>query len=275
MTICAPGCVTRWWKARVMSAERVLSLQGINNFRDYGGYAVAGGERVRRGVLWRSGQHVAASDADLGIIAGLGIATVIDLRGDSERQLNPCRRHEGFAGQVLFCEGETAALASHIDAAADVVTESDARAAMRRLYSEMPYRPNLVSVLRRYFAALADREGASLIHCFAGKDRTGVSVALTHHLLGVNADDMMEDYLLTNQAMQGRTFAGNAGRDSRRYASLSEDASKALGGVAEEYLAAAFAAMRDSHGSVDDYLSQVLKVDAALRERIKGRLLDT
>lgn len=244
-----------------MPPERILALEGVNNFRDYGGYAVVGGGRVKRGLLWRSGQHVAASDADLDVIAGLGIATVIDLRGASERQLNPCRRHEGFAGEVLFCDGETAALASHIDAAADVVTESDARAAMRRLYSEMPYRPNLVGVLRDYFAALANRDGGSLIHCFAGKDRTGVSVALTHHVLGVNADDMLEDYLLTNAAMQGRTFAGNAGKDSQRYASLSEGAGKALGGVAEEYLAAAFAATKASHGSVDAYLAKVLGVD--------------
>lgn len=256
-----------------MTAERIVTLQGVNNFRDYGDYAVAGGGRVKRGVLWRSGQHVGASDGDLAAIAALGLATVIDLRGDSERQLNPCRRHQGFAAEVLFCEGETAALASHIDAAAGVVTEGDARAAMRRLYAEMPYRANLVGVLRRYFAALAARDGASLIHCFAGKDRTGVAVALTHHVLGVHADDMVADYLLTNLAMEGRTFAGQAGKDSQKYASLSADAARALGGVAEEYLAAAFAAMRASHGSVDAYLADVLGVDAAARNAIRERLL--
>lgn len=257
-----------------MTGERIVTLQGVNNFRDYGDYAVAGGGRVKRGLLWRSGQHVQASDGDLAAIAALDLATVIDLRGDSERQLSPCRRHEGFAAEVLVCEGETAALASHIDAAAGVVTESDARAAMRRLYAEMPYRANLVGVLRRYFAALAARGGASLIHCFAGKDRTGVAVALTHHVLGVHADDMIADYLLTNQAMQGRTFAGQSGKDAAKYAALSEDAFRALGGVAEEYLAEAFAAMRASHGSVDAYLEQVLGVDATARDAIKGRLVE-
>lgn len=157
-----------------MIADRVLTLEGINNFRDYGDYVVAGGERVKKGALWRSGQHVFASDADLVTIASLGLATVTDLRGDSERELNPCRRHEGFAAEVLKCEGETAALASHIDAAVGVIDETGARAAMRRLYAEMPYRPNLVSVMRRHFAALGERDGASLIHCFAGKDRAPV-----------------------------------------------------------------------------------------------------
>jgi protein tyrosine/serine phosphatase len=258
-----------------MIVDRIIALEGVNNFRDYGGYAVAGGGRVKRGKLWRSGQHVGASDADLIVIARLGIGTVTDLRGDSERALNPCRRHEGFAAQVLTCEGESAALASHIDAAAGVVSEEDARAAMRRLYAEMPYRSNLVGVLRRYFAALAERDGGSLIHCFAGKDRTGVAVALTHHLLGVHSDDVMQDYLLTNAAILGRHFPGNAGKEQQKYASLSEAAGRALGGVSAEYLDAAFVAIRESHGGVDAYMAEVLNMDGALRDRIRGRLVES
>jgi protein tyrosine/serine phosphatase len=256
-----------------MTSDRVLTLEGVNNFRDYGDYAVAGGGRVKSGALWRSGQHVGASDSDLVAIAALGLATVTDLRGTSERELNPCRRHESFAAEVLTCDGETASLASHIDAAAGVVDEADARAAMRRLYAEMPYRPNLVAVLRRHFAALGERDGASLIHCFAGKDRTGVSVALTHHVLGVHPDDAMRDYLLTNAAILGQHFPGNAGKEEDKYARLSEAAAKALGGVSAEYLDAAFGAMRESHGSIDAYLAGVLGVDQAMRERIGDRLI--
>lgn len=258
-----------------MADERILTLEGVNNFRDYGDYAVTGGGRVRGGLLWRSGQHVAASDADLETIATLDLATVTDLRGDSERQLNPCRRHAGFAAQVLTCDGETAALASHIDAATGVVTEADARAAMARLYAEMPYRPNLVAVLRRHFAALAAGEGASLIHCFAGKDRTGVSVALTHHVLGVHPDDAMADYLLTNTAMTGRQFRGNPGKEAGKYAGMSEAASRALGGVSAEFLEAGFAAMKDSHGSIDRYLEEMLGVDAKARSAIRANFVRT
>jgi protein tyrosine/serine phosphatase len=256
-----------------MAEDRILPLEGVNNFRDYGGYAVVGGGRVKRGVLWRSAQHVAASDADLEVIAGLGLATVTDLRGDSERTLNPCRRHPSFAAQVLHCDGETTGLASHFDAAAGVLTEQDARAAMCRLYAEMPYRPNLIAVLRRHFAAVAAGDGASLVHCFAGKDRTGFSVALMHHVLGVHPDDARADYLLTNVAMAGRQFRGNAGQDASKYAGMSEAASKALGGVSAEFLDTAFAATRASHGSVDGYLADVLGVDDAMCERLLQALL--
>jgi protein-tyrosine phosphatase len=256
------------------NAERILALEGVNNFRDYGGYAVSGGGRVRRGALWRSGQHFGASDSDLEAIHGLGLTVVTDLRGDSERTLNPCRRHASFAAQVLTCEGETAALASHLDAAEGVVTEAEARGAMCRLYAGMPYRANLVTVMRSHFAALAQGESVSLIHCYAGKDRTGLSVALAHHILGVHRDDAMADYLLTNQAMEGRQFRGNAGPDSARYAGMTEGASKALGGVSAEFLQTALAAIRDSHGTADAYLEDVLGVDEAARQRIRDVLIE-
>lgn len=84
-----------------MAETRVLPLQGVHNFRDYGGYAGAGGAQVKSGLLWRSAQHVEASDTDLEAIHGLGIATVIDLRGPSEYEANPCRRHSDFSAQVF------------------------------------------------------------------------------------------------------------------------------------------------------------------------------
>ena len=94
-----------------MIAERVLPLAGIHNFRDYGGYAVEGGGRLRSGMLWRSAHHQDATSADLVAVDKLGIETVIDLRGDDERAAHPCRRADGFSARVLFADGNTAGLA--------------------------------------------------------------------------------------------------------------------------------------------------------------------
>lgn len=79
-----------------MIADRVLPLSGIHNFRDYGGYAVEDGGRLRQGLLWRSAHHEQATDADLGAVDALGLETVIDLRGDDEREMHPCRRSDNF-----------------------------------------------------------------------------------------------------------------------------------------------------------------------------------
>ena len=183
-----------------MIENRVLPLEGVHNFRDYGGYAVVGGGRVKTGVLWRSGEHGGATADDLGRIDELGLTTVIDLRGNSERANNPCRRPDGFAAEVVFHDGETAGLALHVEAAEGVLTQADARRAMQRLYEGLPYRENLLPVLRRYFAVLAERDGPSVLHCLAGKDRTGFAAAMLHHTLGVSRDEIMADYLLTNVA---------------------------------------------------------------------------
>lgn len=255
--------------------NRVLPLEGINNFRDYGGYASADGSRVKTGLLWRSAQHGEASGSDLAAVDALGLATVIDLRGPSERDDKPCRRPQGFAAQVFTYPEETAGLALHTEAADGIVTAAEARSAMLGLYQGIAYRPNLVPMLRLYLLVLQRGEGPNLVHCVAGKDRTGFAVALMQHLLGVHADDIMHDYLLTNSAnkLEQRLAAG-AFRELPRYAQLGEAAVRALWGVEEAYLAAALSAIEASHGTLDAYLEAVLGVDQGMRESLRALYLE-
>lgn len=259
-----------------MTDGRVLVFEGIHNFRDYGGYAARGG-RLKRGVLWRSGQHAGATPADLERVRQLDIATVIDLRGDSERAAFPCLRHEDFAGDVLFHPGETASLkgrAAHEEMADVIQSVDDARAVMVRLYQGMAFRDVLVATWRLYFAALADRDGASLLHCLAGKDRTGMGAALVHHALGVHHDDIMDDYLLTNRA--GNVEARIAAQShSLSGTGLGDDAMRVILGVEAAYLDAGFAAIRERHGSIEAYLRDVLGVDAAVIAALEARLIDS
>src|SRR5437764_613427 len=83
--------------------DRVLALEGIHNFRDFGGYPLTGGGRLARGRLWRSGQHFGATDADLAKVASLGLTAVYDLRSSGERELHPCRRPSDFCARIHFC----------------------------------------------------------------------------------------------------------------------------------------------------------------------------
>lgn len=255
--------------------KRVLSLDGVHNFRDYGGYRVAGGGRMRSGVLWRSAQHGDATEADLEQIERLGIATVIDLRGPSEREAKPCRRPSGFAAQVFAHPEETAGLALHVEAADGVMTAAEARAAMIRLYEGIAFRENLIPMLKCHLLALARNSGPSLVHCVAGKDRTGFAVALVQSLLGVHRDDVMADYLLTNPAsrLDERITAG-AFRDLPRYASFDAEVVRALWGVEEAYLETTFAAIEARHGTMASYAEAVLDFDAAFVERLHTILVE-
>jgi protein tyrosine/serine phosphatase len=76
-------------------------LQGVDNFRDFGGYPTAYGRRLKRGRLLRSASHGRATDADLRALADLSIAVVVDLRRKSERERDPSRRHPEFTGAVI------------------------------------------------------------------------------------------------------------------------------------------------------------------------------
>ncbi len=257
--------------------QRVLPLEGVHNFRDYGGYPVAGGGRVRRGVLWRSGQHFGATGDDLDRIGALSLAAVADLRGNSERARNPCPRPEGFAAAVMHYDGETAGLAPHVEAADGVIDAPGARRAMLGLYREIAFRPSLTSILRRFFAEALGQGEASLVHCHAGKDRTGIAVALVHHILGVHRDDMLEDYLLTNTAgnNEKRIADALAQRVSGGlFAEAPEAAVRVFMNVDAAFLAAALAAIEQRHDTLDAYLDEVLGVDATVRAGLCQRYIE-
>ncbi|WP_309751191.1 tyrosine-protein phosphatase [Novosphingobium sp.] len=254
--------------------ERVFKLDGVHNFRDYGGYAAADGAKIKAGVLWRSAQHGDASDADLVAIDALALQAVIDLRGPSERSAKPCRRSDSFAAQVFTYPEETAGLALHTEAADGVVSEAEARAAMLRLYDGIAFRENLVPMLRCYFEVLLRSEGPSLVHCVAGKDRTGFAVALVQHALGVSRDDIVADYMLTNVAgnIEARIAAGAEQIRAHRGA-ITDATIRVLMGVEEDYIVAAFAAVEARHGDLDAYLAEVIGVDAAAIEELRADYL--
>ncbi len=257
--------------------DRVKPFGGIHNFRDYGGYATGDGMRLKAGMLFRSGQHVDATVDDLAAVAALDLRSVIDLRGNSERRIYPCARPKGFAGQVYFFDGETSGRggAPHVEAAREIVTAADAHRAMVDLYAFMPFRPNLVAVFRMYFDALADRDGASLLHCLAGKDRTGLAAAVLHILMGVHREDMMADYLLTNTAgnSEARIASGAASIRASRGPEIGDEAIRILMGVDAAFLDAALSAIEAAHGSTEAYADTVLGVTPARRAQIAERLI--
>jgi len=263
------------WHSQGMGTDRTVPLGGVHNFRDYGGYAAAGGGKVKRGLLYRSGQHVDASDDDLAVIDALDIRHIIDFRGDSERAHSPCRRAEGCSAEVHFYDGETANLAPHLEAATGAMDEETAHAAMERIYHNLPNREPVLWVMRRYFDVLSKGEGASLVHCLAGKDRTGMAVALLHHVLGVHPDDAMEDFLLTNTAgnIDARVAAG-ASAVRARWGNISDDTIRVLMGVDARYLQAMRKAVEGQHGSLDVFISNALDVDDAKRDALRLHLVD-
>ena len=254
---------------------RLHAFEAIDNFRDYGDYATAAGRRLRPGRLLRSAHHARATEADLARLGDLGLAAVVDLRRPGERRGQPSRRPEGFAGEVIEGGVDDGAEAPHIAfLKTEDLTPDSGRRFMTRTYAELPFDPSHLDLFRRYFHALGETEGPVLIHCAAGKDRTGFLAALTHRLLGVAPDDMVEDYLLTNTAVDLEGRAPDIARQLHRMTgrTASEAAVVAFLGVEAAYLDAAFSAIDARSGSLDAYLRDAVGVDDALRDRIAARL---
>jgi protein-tyrosine phosphatase len=258
-----------------MPVPRVLSLDGVHNFRDFGGYTVAGGGRLKRGLLWRSGQHHGASDADLERIAALGLADVFDLRSSTERSNQPCRRPAEFPATVHVGGDPLAIAAPHLAAASDKPRDAAVvREGMRRNYAKIAFRPELIEMMRRQLAVLAEGRGPSLVNCMAGKDRTGIAVAMIQLALGVHRDDVLEDYLLTNTAGDpAARIAAGAETIKAVARQMDPEVLQVIMGVEAEYLENAFTAIGEQSGSVDGYLREVLGVDDVIRERLLEQLV--
>ncbi len=255
---------------------RILPLEGVENFRDFGGYA-ARGRKLRTGRLYRSAHHGNATDADLAAIADMGLAVIVDLRRPNERERDPCRRWDNFAAAVIDNDiGKVDDDPWHLFIKDSDLSVTAFQDYMVGYYDEAPFVPRHVDLYSRYFRALAQADGPVLIHCAAGKDRTGILAALTHHLAGVSDDDIVHDFLLTND--EGR-FERRGPVMARVMEELTgrrptTEAIRAALGVEVRYLEKAFAAIKARHGSLDAYLERELGVDDAARAAIENRIIE-
>jgi protein tyrosine/serine phosphatase len=223
--------------------------------------------------LYRAGQGRDATAQDIKIVDELGLSAIIDLRGKSERENSPSAYQPHMTMPIICADGETSQ-APHEVARVSLDAES-ARRNMIDRYEKLPFARRLGNVYRRYFEVLADTHGPTLVYCAAGKDRTGLLVALLHHAVGVHRDDIFEDYLLTNTV--GDTGARIAAlRDDLEWhfgAGLSDAAVNVVASVEPEFLQKAFDSIIARHGSIDEYLEKVLGVTASMKESLVERLV--
>jgi protein-tyrosine phosphatase len=261
-----------------------LGLEKATNARDLGGLVAADGRRVRSGLLFRANALNRLTEADVTVLGGLGLACLIDFRHPHEIELiGPDRlppvRPRRVVSLPLFDPDHdvfttvSAALTGRSgEASVDRLRDGGAEAVMRELYRWFVE----ASLARQAFGAalriIADDEALPLLfHCTAGKDRTGWLAALVLSALGVERHVVTADYLRTNELnAPGTAFvlAALAGRVDDPAVLLPVLEARPV------YLDEAFDAALRRYGGVDGYLTAGLGLDAAWRERLRGRLLE-
>jgi protein-tyrosine phosphatase len=254
-------------------------LAGVRNFRDVGGLPTGDGRRVRQGVLFRSGHLAHATEQDAGFLASLGLHTIFDFRNAADQKLEgpdvelPGVRNvnlpltdpaDGAEFWTMVRDGE-------IDQLREILGEG--KAARRMIASYRVIIKERTAEHSRLLRALADDSVPALMHCAAGKDRAGLSMAVTLLTLGVEREAIFADYLESN-ARHRRYKVRRSGSSASAYSPEVMELLSPLFDARAEYLTAAFETIGETWGSVDTYLEKGLGVTPEIRERLRARLLD-
>lgn len=202
-------------KASFVLAERTLVVDGMNNFRDMGGYRTVDGKHVKWGKLYRSDHLYNATEKGVEYLNTLHIHSIVDYRSDSEIEKYP---NHVIAGDVttyhLDPDAHTAELSAQFSSSksnedenliAKIVEQKKNGTLVDRYDIVMKQYANFVNVekSKQAFASMLkvakDPNSAAIVqHCRGGKDRTGFGAMLLLAVLGVPKETLVYDYMLTN-----------------------------------------------------------------------------
>lgn len=254
-------------------------LAGVRNFRDVGGLPTVDGRRVRHGVLFRSGHLAHATAEDAVFLSSLGLHTIFDFRNAADQKLEgpdvalPGVRNvnlplsdpaDGAEFWKMVRDGDLDQLRSIL---------ADGQGADRMVHSYRTIIKERTAEHAQVLRSLAEDSVPALMHCAAGKDRAGLSVAVTLLALGVEREAIVEDYLKSNAKHRRYKVYRSGGSDSAYSPEVMELLSPLFDARAE-YLSAAFDTVEETWGGVDTYLERGLGLTAGARERLRSRMLD-
>src|SRR5450756_222009 len=243
------------------SPARHLDLAGASNFRDLGGYPGKDGSTVRWRQIFRSNHLGHLTEADIAVLRPLGLRSAFDFRGTEERDAAMCSL-AGISVHSLPIEPTVVAALRARLATGVPLSSADALEVMRDSYRN--YVRDNTPNFRALFAHLLEDRAPLVIHCTAGKDRTGFACALILHAFGVPEDLTAEDYLLTNRFYR---------RDPSASSDLPDEVRQVLGSVEASLLAAAFDAIDAEYGDLESYLGDGLGLGSRERATLEARYL--
>jgi protein tyrosine/serine phosphatase len=247
--------------------DRDLVWDGCLNVRDLGGHPTEDGGETKFGAIVRSDSVSQLTDAGWQALVAHGIRTVVDLRGDHEREEDPPRELPVDVVHVPFMETneeEWNEIAPEIEAAS--AAAPDVATSTRDVYVIFleRFKTNVSLGVR---AVARAPEGGVVVHCVGGKDRTGLLTALLLHVVGVPEEEIAADYALSEERLRTRHEAWFEAAESEeelaRLQRISQTPPGSMLGVFRE--------LERLYGSVEGYLTSA-GVDQEDLDRVRARL---
>ena len=264
-----------------MSYRRVLPLENGSNFRDAGDYPTIDGKRVIRGELFRSAaMYAIESESDIDYLENFKFKTVVDLRSNEERELQPDR---------WVLKDKSINYVSHDYSIMNLMSSSsvDSSANDEKVDAGNYYQvmhKTLVPQIKLYFDALLNEQVPVILHCSAGQDRTGFISAVLLKLLGVSEDLIYEDYNLSTDLRRPSIEAGDINyiEKAKTNAFAKLMLSYGAGTPAKQgnplrtsdgvpFLKTALDAIKDDYGSVEKYLKTEIGLSSLDIAQLRAR----
>ncbi len=237
-------------------------IPSASNFRDLGGLIGLDGRRVRHGRVYRSDHLAGLTPADLQTLQTLGLTHRIDFRGVAESAALPSDV-AGITALPLSIEPTVVQRVHALLGEGSVPTEAQAVALMCDTYRGFVREG--APVYARFFRHLIEQPTPLVFHCTAGKDRTGFAAALLLGALGVAHDDIVRDYLLTNQYYRRSPMV-----ESRGPAHVMD----VLWSVQPAFLDAAMGTIENEFGGLPRYLEGPMGLGTREMEQLRTSLLE-
>jgi protein-tyrosine phosphatase len=257
-------------KYSVITGERAIPMQQLVNFRDFGGYYNEDNRQTQWGKLYRSSSLSYLTAADRKFLHALGIKTVIDFSATNEK-LKKIYRH--WANRICNLPLR--------DSPCSTVFFSDKILSKQMQKNDViiAQQDNLSYVMEhnadyfeQMFDVLTDRANYPVVICCSlGKDKTGVAAALILAALGVDREQIIRDFLLSNQLIDYDVFLPN---DEVYFSDADvQETMTAMLSAHHEVIAFILRRVNKQYGSMNHFLENEIKLTAGKRERLKEILL--
>lgn len=262
-------------------AERIIAVPHVTNFRDLGGYTVAGGKTVKHGQFYRCASLSNLDESDFKILKELNVKIIVDFRSNGEKENEPdiippeCDYYH-YSGIVTMDDPN--------DMGNQFGGNMDMKAVVMNILQNKIEVPNPMEYLKDCYKTMAEHSQAfkalfDLIkknpdkpiafHCTAGKDRTGVAAALILLSLGASEETVMEDYLLSNLYRKAENDV--VIESFKKYTSEEKFLSvmRSMLEVNAELLNAYFDKVKELYGNWDNYFEKALGLSCEDRHKLR------